>query len=163
MIEVVTRAVGVSSPVRRGRPPCPRALTAGHARRDSRETVAVIRKRAFAAWVCLWGALAACLWIGSSTPVDSFEQLETAAHDGAVVAIDHGHVHDPARAPHGTPVEASESEESCGEDGDVGEDPRHLAFVAAPRRVVVLAGTEDCATTRDPCISQHQGRGPPRA
>jgi hypothetical protein len=125
--------------------------------------VDVIRKRALLAWVCcLWGALAACFWIRTGAPVESFARLEAAAVDGPVVTTDHGHAHDPAREPHSTPIEASESEE-CGEDGDVGEEQRHLQLASAPKRFVLLGGDVDCATPRDPCISQHNNRGPPRA
>lgn len=123
----------------------------------------VIRRRALLAWVCcLWGALAACLWIRTGAPVESFARLEAAAVDGPIVTADHGHAHDPAREPHGTPIEASESEE-CGEDGDVGEELRHVQLLGEPRRVVLLAGHADRATPRDPCVSQHNNRGPPRA
>ena len=86
------------------------------------------------------------------------------ALDQCVVTSDRGHDHDPAREPPGTPLEASESEEQCGEDGEGREEPRTLTVrEGANKRVVPAPRHEERATPRDPCTSQRNNRGPPVA
>lgn len=122
-----------------------------------------IRKRALLAWLlCLCGALAACLWIRTGAPVDSFARLESAAADGAVVTVDRGHAHDPARVPQSAPIEASESEEQCAEDGEARDDSR-LAVAGPHGGLLIVARHEDRTAPRNPCTSQHNNRGPPLA
>ena len=122
-----------------------------------------LRKRAGWAWLwCLWGALAACLWIRTAAPVDSFARLESAAVDGPVVTTDRGHAHDPARQPHGTPMETSESEEQLGDDGDLDGHAlgwvQHLAWQHLQHE-----GCGEIGFRRDPCVAQRHNRGPPIA
>lgn len=123
-----------------------------------------VRQRAFAAWVCcLWGALAACLWVRTGAPVESFDRLEAAAMYGSIAATDHGHAHDPARVPQGSPVEASESEEQTPEDAEARDEPRAPALGGPNKRLVAAQRDDDCATPRDASTSQRHNRGPPRA
>jgi hypothetical protein len=106
--------------------------------------------------------LAACLWIRTAAPVDSFARLEAAAHDGPVVTTDRGHFHDPARQPHGTPMETSESEEQVGDDGDFDREShawvQHEAWQHLP-----CSDSDQFGFRRDPCVAQRQNRGPPVA
>jgi len=122
-----------------------------------------LRERAGWAWLCcLWGALAACLWIRTAAPVDGYAPLEASAIDGPVVTSDRGHEHDPARQPPGAPMETSESEEQVGDDGEFDRETYALVH-REQQQQLARSGHEQIACLRDPCVAQRHNRGPPLA
>src|SRR5687767_642378 len=105
-------------------------------------------------WACLWAALAMWLWVGAAAPLDGLSrQAAAAAHDAesdSIVSADRGHAHDPAREPPSGVVDASESEEELGDDGEVEHDARLVGLWAAlPQRICPATG-EQSSSRRDP-------------
>jgi hypothetical protein len=117
-------------------------------------------------WGCLWAALATWLWVGAAAPLDGLGRLAAAARSAqgdAIVSSDRGHTHDPLREPQAGAVDASESEEEVGDDGEVDRVGEALGCVDTSAQSRCPASCEQLAVPRDPSTAQRHNRGPPSA